>query len=485
MNGLQQARDYEKQNRVPREKQPAFHLCPPVGWMNDPNGLSFFNGQVHLFYQYHPYSMHWGPMHWGHQVSEDLMAWKLKPCALAPEDSFDAKGCFSGTALEDNGKHVLVYTGVSQKDGKEVQNQCLAVGNGTEYRKAGLIIDGSMLPTGFSCQDFRDPKLWKRDGRYCLIAGNKDENGQGQIVLFTSSDLQNWQFESVFLQAKENQGQMWECPDFFSIGKQDVLILSPQDMEDNGQGIHNGHNAVAILGHFNGKTFEAQSEMQPLDYGLDFYAPQTFTHPDGRQILIGWMSSWQAPVSADDQKWSSQMTLPRELSIEDGKLVQNPVRELSSYWKNTLQFTDLEIKDRQEIPGVSGRYTDFTLAFKEPISSRFALELAGQGDTYTAFEIDPKHGRIELDRTHSGLHLDYVSLRRNPLPKQGISKLRIVQDLYSIEIFVNDGQMVFSTIIPTDESSDQIRFLAQEKQKIDLEFHEIDVQALRKNSLEA
>lgn len=483
MNGLQQAREYEQKNRVPKEKQPAFHLCPPVGWMNDPNGLSFYNGQVHLFYQYHPYSLNWGPMHWGHQVSEDLLAWKLIPCALAPEDPFDANGCFSGTALEDDGKHVLVYTGVSQKEGREVQNQCLAIGDGKEYAKAAIIIDGNTLPEGFSRQDFRDPKIWKQGGRYYLIAGNKDEKNQGQIVLFTSKDLQNWSFESVFLQAKENQGRMWECPDFFSIANQDVLVLSPQDMKANGQGIHNGHNSVAILGHFNGQTFEPQSEMQPLDYGFDFYAPQTFTYPDGRQILIGWMSSWQAPVLAEGQAWSSQMTLPRELTIEDGKLVQKPVRELASYWKNTLQFTDLKINGRQKMDGVTGRYTDFTLTFKEPLQDRFTIELAAKDDTYTAFEIDPKRGLVELDRTHSGLHLDYVSIRRNPMPKHGLKTVRVIQDLYSVEIFINEGEMVFSTIIPTDESCDQICLIANAPQTVDLEFHEIDAQVLRTKSL--
>lgn len=483
MNGLQQAREYEQQNRVPKEKQPAFHLCPPVGWMNDPNGLSFYQGQVHLFYQYHPYSLNWGPMHWGHQVSDDLLAWKRIPCALAPEDPFDAKGCFSGTALEENGKHVLVYTGVSQQAGKEVQNQCLAIGNGKEYAKAGIIIDGRTLPAGFSCQDFRDPKLWKQDGRYYLIAGNKDENNQGQIVLFTSEDLQTWKFESVFLHAKENQGRMWECPDFFSIAGQDVLVLSPQDMKANDQGIHNGHNSVAILGHFNGQIFEPQEEMQPLDYGFDFYAPQTFTHGDGRQILIGWMSSWQAPVLAEGQAWSSQMTLPRELTIENGKLIQKPVRELASYWKNTLQLTGVELNGGQKIDGICGRYTDFTLNFKEPLQDRFTIELAAKGDTYTAFEIDPKRGIVELDRTHSGLHLDFVSVRRNLMPKQGVEKLRVIQDLYSIEIFVNEGEMVFSTILPTDPSCSQIRLAADASQKIDLEFHEIDAQALRAKSM--
>lgn len=482
MNTLSQARHYEQEHQIAKAKQPAFHLCPPTGWMNDPNGFSFYKGQAHLFYQYHPYSLHWGPMHWGHQASEDLIVWKHKPCALAPEDPFDQNGCFSGSAIEDQGRHVLVYTGVSTKDGQEVQNQCLAIGDGTEYakRQAGPIIDGESLPSGFSRKDFRDPKIWKQFGRYYLIAGNLDGQEQGQIVLFSSPDLQSWQFESVLLHAKEKQGRMWECPDLFRIGDQDVLVLSPQDMQDNGQGIHNGFNAVAILGRFDGKTFTPQSEMLPLDFGLDFYAPQTFTHPDGRQILIGWMASWQAPILAKDQNWSSQMTLPRQLSMEKGSLIQRPAAELASYWKNTLQFENVEILGTREFTGVSGRYTDFTLTFNQPISSKFAIELAAQDETYTHFEIDPAQKRMEIDRTRSGMQLDLVSLRRSPMPEKGVNSLRIIQDLYSIEIFINDGEMVLSTIIPTDPSFEQIRFCSQDGQTFDLEFHEIDTQAIRK-----
>lgn len=486
MNSLYQARQYEKENRTDPKKQPAFHLCPPVGWMNDPNGFSFYNGQAHLFYQYHPYSLNWGPMYWGHQVSDDLIAWKLKPCALAPEDPSDLKGCFSGTALCEDGKHILVYTGVSEKDGAEVQNQCLAIGDGTDYAKpfSAPIIDGSQLPPGFSRLDFRDPKIWKQSGRYHLIAGSLDENKEGQIVHFTSDNLKNWQYEGVLLHATQNQGRMWECPDLFQIGDQDVLVLSPQDMKENGRGIHNGHNATVFIGRFNGNTFEPQSEMLPLDYGFDFYAPQTFTHPDGRQIMIGWMSSWHAPIAAEGQSWSSQMTLPRELSIQDGKLIQKPVRELASYWKNTLCLDNQEIEGTKEIKGVRGRYTDFTLTFKKPLTGRFAIDLAAGSKNCTTFEIDPGRGRMEMDRRRSGPRHDLVSLRRAPLPAKGISQLRIILDLYSIEIFINDGEMVLSTVIPTEASCDEIRFSSNTPQAFDLEFHEIDAGAIRTKRME-
>ena len=208
---LEQARQYERQHQTAAQERPAFHVTAPVGWINDPNGFSLFQGEYHLFYQYHPYSSLWGPMHWGHCKTKDFIRWTWLPCALAPDEAYDGQGCFSGSAIEQDGKHFLMYTGVRERekeDGtKEVfQTQCMAVGDGTDYVKLQenpVILAGS-LPEGSSAADFRDPKIWREDGRFYAVIGSLDGDGSGQIALFSSADGTGWSFESILAR---NQGR--------------------------------------------------------------------------------------------------------------------------------------------------------------------------------------------------------------------------------------------------------------------------------------
>ncbi len=174
---LRQARKYEDATAtlIFKEERPAFHLSPYTGWMNDPNGFSYYKGQYHMFYQYYPYDTKWGPMHWGHAVSKDLLHWEFLPAALAPDNIYDRDGCFSGSAIEmPDGRHLLMYTGVLNKGVEDndhfvEQTQCIAIGDGEEYEKyAGNPVIGEKdLPEGAFIKDFRDPKLWLgKDGMY-------------------------------------------------------------------------------------------------------------------------------------------------------------------------------------------------------------------------------------------------------------------------------------------------------------------------------
>ncbi len=204
---LQKARDYERpypgNGASPR---PCYHLTPRIGWMNDPNGFSYYKGQYHLFYQYHPYSTQWGPMHWGHAVSPDLLHWTYLPCALAPDQPYDGAGCFSGSAIElPDGRQLLMYTGVrreAQPNGttQDVQTQCVAIGDGLDYEKLDCnpVLDETDLPEGGSRYDFRDPKLWREaDGTYRCVVGNRTSDGSGSLPIYRSEDCIHWQLETV------------------------------------------------------------------------------------------------------------------------------------------------------------------------------------------------------------------------------------------------------------------------------------------------
>ena len=242
---LEKARKYEEEQgkQIKAEDRPAFHVSPYVGWMNDPNGFSYYQGEYHLFYQYYPYDTHWDSMHWGHVVSKDLLHWKYLPAALAPDEEYDKGGCFSGSAIElDDGRQLLMYTAVDHEtleDGskRDIQTQAVAVGDGRDYVKyeKNPILTEKDLPEGASKVDFRDPKIWKgKDGNFYCVIGSRPADGSGQILLYRSANGFDWKFVSILAENKKRFGKMWECPDFFELDGKHVLLTSPQDMLPEG-----------------------------------------------------------------------------------------------------------------------------------------------------------------------------------------------------------------------------------------------------------
>ena len=478
---LQRARNYEETNRISPEERPAFHVTPPVGWMNDPNGFSIYQGKIHLFYQYHPYSTEWGPMHWGHQMSEDLVHWQECAAALAPDEAYDKEGCFSGSAIETEEGHVLVYTGVvKDEDSASVrQNQCIAIGDGRDYKKTVKhpVITGDMLPEGFSRADFRDPKIWKDEDGYYLVAGNLDEDGNGQIVLFSSANLYQWKYEGVLAHSEGIIGRMWECPDFFELDGKHILICSPQDMKARGYEFHNGNNAVYFLGDYD-KRSKAFSKGNPvsLDYGLDFYAPQTTALPDGRRIMIAWMTSWDDLFIPAGQKWQGMMTFPRELSVEHGKLIQRPVRELENYRKNKIFYEKEILEGEKCYNGICGRMIDFTLEIHSGEFHELTVDVAKNEECFTRVSVNCDKKFMEIDRTFSSITRDVACIRRMKLPDCGGGvKFRFIMDRNSVELFVNDGEMVVSTVIYTPQDAEGICLSCDGSAVISMEKYEIEL----------
>ena len=475
---LREARKYEEasEKMIAKEERPAFHLSVRTGWMNDPNGFSYYNGKYHMFYQYHPYDSNWGPMHWGHAVSEDLLHWEYLPAALAPDEFYDRDGCFSGSALTlPDGRQLLMYTGVvreRQKNGGvcEVQTQCLAVGDGTDYEKYehNPVLDEKDLPEGSSRFDFRDPKMWqKEDGTYCCVVGNRPADGSGQILLFTSTDGFDWHYKKVLAANNNRFGKMWECPDFFKLDEKWVLIVSPQDMLPYNFEYHNGNGTLGLIGDFDEETdtFTEQSD-QSIDYGIDFYAPQTILAPDGRRIMIGWMQNWDTcgHRTSNDQ-WFGQMSLPRELSIKNGRLYQKPIKELEKMRCNKVEYHDVTFSDTIMLEGVKGRRVDIELTLRpgdaENIYQKFAIRFA-QNDKYqTSFSFRPRESILKIDRKFSGSRKAIIHQRRSKVnSEKGGLKLRIILDRTCVEAFVNDGEQVMSAIVYTEQAADGISFFA-------------------------
>ena len=472
---LQDARHFEAlhSRAISPEQRPLFHLSPYVGWMNDPNGFSFYQGQYHMFYQYHPYDSHWGPMHWGHAVSRDLLHWDFLPCALAPDEEYDRDGCFSGSAIDlPDGQQLLMYTGVRHEmaaDGqvREVQTQNLAFGNGEDYRKydKNPVLTERDLPTGGSRFDFRDPKVIRQpDGTYrALIANNLLGEG-GQILVYRSEDAIHWDLSGPLAVNHNRLGLMWECPDFFRLDGYDVLLASAQDMLPKDFEYHNGNGTFYLLGHCTDSdgAYTVESD-HAVDYGIDFYAPQTVLMPDGRRVMIGWMQNWDTcNLHTRWVPWFGQMSLPRELSVRNGILYQQPIRELESLRKDEARYDHVLIKDEElSLPGVSGRTVDLELEI-EPVGSvynRFAVRFAKNDLYQTTVSFRPHESVLKIDRKFSGSRRAIIHQRRAKVHHdQGRLKLRLILDRFSAEVFVNDGEKVLSATVSTDLSAEDISF---------------------------
>lgn len=363
------------------------------------------------------------------------------------------RDAFQDLVLRQRSGHLLVYTGVMEKEtGKEkvsYQNQCLAFGDGKTYTKLeqNPVITGDMLPEHFSREHFRDPKIWKEEDGYYMVVGNKTDKGVPQVVLFRSEDAIRWSYVSVLASDRDGElGTMWECPDFFCLENAYVLITSPQDLRATEE-FHNGNNSVYYLGTYDKKqhVFDYKS-VYSLDDGLDFYAPQTMLTPDGRRIMVGWMQSWDSNIRPAEQKWSCMMTLPRELRMEQGKLVQSPVREIEKYYRNAVSYQNMEISGQCQMQGIKGRVLDMTVEIVCGEYRQFTISFAQNERYHTDFMIQKDSNMIEFNRTYSGMVRDAIAIRKTKI-KTSTDRLqiRLVLDKYSAEVFLNDGQQVFSS----------------------------------------
>ncbi len=466
---LQRARTYESQmdQKIREEERPGFHLTPRVGWMNDPNGFCYYGGRYHLFYQYHPYSTHWGPMHWGHAVSRDLLHWSYLPAALAPDADCDREGCFSGCALTlPDGRQELIYTGVSRGG---IQAQCVAAGDGRDYEKAAdnPILSERDLPPEVSPADFRDPKAWQEaDGTYRLLCAAKSrDGGDTMFLLYESRDALHWHFVRTFLrnsELREPIGRMFECPDFFLLDGQYVLLASSQDMEGSAR-YHSGNGSFCLLGDYDAAAgaFVPRAD-QSVDAGIDFYAEQTILSPDGRRIMIGWMQNWDTSgIQPEGCRWFGQMSIPRELSLRNGQLCQWPIRELEELRRDPVAYRNAALgREPVELPGIRGRRLDLEVDIAGA-QGTVTLSLAADEKHHTDLIYRPQESLLTLDRSASGTRRAGADVCSTEVTgREGHLRLRIVLDRFSVEVFVNGGEKALSMTLFSKESADRIRFMA-------------------------
>ncbi|HDT1950575.1 TPA: sucrose-6-phosphate hydrolase [Klebsiella pneumoniae] len=407
--------------------RPAWHLAPPVGLLNDPNGFIQFEGRYHLFYQWNPLACAHGAKFWGHWSSEDLVHWCHEAPALIPSEEYEANGCYSGSAVNNNGVLTLIYTGNVKFGGGRTAWQCLAEMNDQyEFTKLGPVLG---LPAGYTGH-VRDPKVWEHDGEWWMVLGAQDIALHGKTLLFRSPDLHVWSFVNEIAGSGLNGlpafGYMWECPDLFHIADQDILIVCPQGLESEGIRYLNLLQSGYFCGTLNYDTGGYQhGEFHELDLGFDFYAPQTMCSEDGRRLLFGWMGmadndEFSQPTV--EYGWIHTMTCPRELSWESGKLYQRPVKELQSLRTDRRDFNNIA----SQLPKLTTETAEFMITGEGQFNLNFAdilhLKCDEQG--------------ITLMRTHP---------EGTRYWKGKVSSVQILCDRSSVEIFINDGESVMSS----------------------------------------
>ena len=424
-----------------------FHIQTPAGWLNDPNGLCFFKGYYHVFYQFHPYSAEWGPMHWGHVRSKDLVHWENLPVALVPGDPEDSGGCFSGSAIVKDNRLYLIYTGHHYYDDGDQdhfwENQNVAYSDdGVHFTKyAGNPV---IEAPADNSQDFRDPKVWEHDDQYYLVVGSREQaNSRARILLYRSSDLLQWQYCGPITasQSIELEGSMWECPDLFRLNGQDILACSPMGIQPQRHRFLNLSQAAYFVGRLDyDQARFAHYGLHLLDYGHNFYAPQSFLTPDGRRIQFGWFSSFDNPLPEQADGWAGALTLPRELVMHGNRLGAIPAQETGKLRVGEALNTSAIIHSPHQLPVADPQHTEWDLTFDLPndYDSQVSWQLANNDQLLIALKYDQATGEVTVHQ-HGQASDRYATIGH-------VHQLRarIFVDTSSVEIFINDGAATFT-----------------------------------------
>lgn len=393
--------------------RPSYHFTPLYGWMNDPNGMVYKDGEYHLYFQYNPYGSKWGNMHWGHAVSKDLLHWEH----LEPAIARDTLGhIFSGSSVVDGrntagyGKDAIValYTSASDKNG---QIQCMAYStdNGRTFTK----YEGNPVLRPFDgLKDFRDPKVFwyeKNKSWYMIVSADKE------IRLYKSKNLKKWDYVSAFGEGYGQQPCQYECPDFFQLpvngdekNKKWVMI-----MNINPGCLFGGSATEYFVGDFDGKNFtcvDDPHEAKWLDFGKDHYATVTYSNTPGRVVAMTWMSNWQYANITPFQQNRGTNGLPRELKLytlgDKYYVSASPAPETAALRRQTKELGSLEVEGEKCFKGVAaGMDGAFEIeADVTPDANGVAgIVLSNDKHERTLIYIDVKNGRIVTDRTESGL----------------------------------------------------------------------------------
>lgn len=398
--------------------------------MNDPNAPIYWRGKYHMFYQHNPHAPVWGPMHWGHAVSPDMVHWRHLPIAMSPTPHGpDAEGVWSGCAVDDNGEPTVIYTGVKP------EAQCLAISHDSlqtlRKRRQPVL---STPPEGMKVTGFRDPCVWKDGPNWYMVVGSGEAGVGGMVLLYTSTDLVSWTYLNRLFQGKYDpgitgkgpvaSGEMWECPSFFPLGDKYVLFVSTRG------------STPYWIGSYKDFKFQPESEGR-LDWGA-YYAPVTQLDDHGHRILWGWIQERRSTQAQKAAGWSGVLSLPRVLTLVEGKLDMRPATQLRSLRQQRQQFVSMFIPDERPapIPGLEGDALELIIDIEPGDADEYGLRVLASPDLTESTVI--AHNRREQRLT---VGPPRSSNNGNLMLNAGeVLHLRIFIDCSVIEVFAN-GKM--------------------------------------------
>ncbi|MDO4535643.1 MAG: sucrose-6-phosphate hydrolase [Clostridium perfringens] len=429
-----------------------YHFQPPFGLINDPNGLSYFNGEYNIFFQWNPLTCEHKFKHWGLIKTKDFVNYTIPKVVLAPDDYYDKNGCYSGSAIERNGVLELLYTGnVKDENDNRLSYQCIATmdkeGN---IKKLGPVLDD--IPKGYT-PHFRDPKVYFKEGKYYFVIGAQTDNLKGRVLLYSSLDMRKWNLEGEIKTSLEEFGYMWECPSVAKLQDKDILVFSPQGLEKEEFKYQNIYQSGYIIGDLNYNTLEFNhGEFHELDMGFDFYAPQVFKDNKERTLMIGWMG---VPEDDEDkhvslkENWIHSLTIPRELTLREDRIYQNPVEEMKLLREKTFFCKENFSEESLEFSDINKNSYEFILELENTKDLEFKIEMFKGNKEH--FDLYFKEGICLISREN--IIDGPKGIRKLKLNEGKNLKLHIFVDKSAVEIYINDGEYVASSRVFAKENS--------------------------------
>ena len=417
----------KSRNTVKNEYRLKYHMMPPIGWLNDPNGLIFFKGRYHLYYQFNPYASAPGKMCWGHFVSDDLVSYVDDGVALKPD--IEDASAYSGGSIEYEGKIHAFYTlHIENENGKSEEVYKAVSSVGFCFDQGVKVFDNEYLPENVSRTDFRDPCPVKVDDTYYVFVGGKDEALNKGLIIVLCGKTPDRLHYAFTIGPYYELGEMGECPSYFKVGEKDVIVVSGCSVPERGNDFKNINSSVFIVGELDFKNGKMDVDfIREIDKGDAFYAPQ-FIRGIDKPVMIGWLEMWEKkyPTREKNHGWVGAFSIPREISLKGGEIFQSPIRELDGYLNEVPQGT---------VP----KCADITLRFN------------GEGK----LKIKGKNGEVIVGKD-SGVYLDtnatnnmFGCVRRTNADYREC-EVRILLDVSSIEVFVDGGREVISSRIYID-----------------------------------